>query len=118
MRQCLLFIAGLFISLSAAAHHGMALFDTSQPLTLTGRVIDFRLMDPHSLLYVEVLQDSGAAIIWQIEGGSGSGIVGAGLSREFLASEPIVTIQYYPARDAQCAPSCRGVGQDFDFQRD
>lgn len=102
---------------SASAHHGLELFDTSQLIEIEGRVTGFRLMDPHSLLFVEMQNPDGTVTTWEIEGGSGSGIVRSGLTQEFLNSEPLVRVEAYQSRDGTCAPNCRASGRDFDFDR-
>ncbi|MCG8416221.1 MAG: DUF6152 family protein [Pseudomonadales bacterium] len=102
---------------SASAHHGLELFDTSQLIEIEGRVTGFRLMDPHSILFVEMRNSDGTVTTWEIEGGSGSGIVQSGLTQEFLNSEPLVRVEVYQSRDGECAPNCKASGRDFDFDR-
>ena len=74
----------------------------------------FELMDPHSLLYVDV-DKNGASIAWVIEGGKAHGIVTAGLTREYLNSRPEVVILAYQSKDGLCQPRCKAVGRDFKF---
>ncbi|HBN13953.1 MAG: hypothetical protein CMQ46_03105 [Gammaproteobacteria bacterium] len=105
------------ISLSATAHHGLDNFDQSTLLTLQGKVVGFELRDPHSVLFVEVANADGSVTAWAIEGGAARGIVEAGLSREFLASGPMVTVTAFPSLDTRCEPWCRAAGRNFDFER-
>ncbi len=99
----------------ARAHHGLALFDTSTLLTLRGTVTGYRLLDPHSVLVVTITREDGSVVVWELEGGSGHGLVAAGLSREFLDSQPLVEVDYYPVRDSACDRRCHGAGRDFRF---
>ena len=98
------------------AHLGLEGYDTSASIELTGSVVGFELMDPHSLLFVDVANSDGTVTSWSVEGGSASGIVGSGISTEFLGSEPTVTILVFPSRDKTCAPLCKASGREFNFQ--
>lgn len=118
MKRFLALIGLVLISIgSAFAHHGLELFNTSQLIEIEGRVTGFRLMDPHSLLFVEVQNPDGTVTTWEIEGGSGSGIVRSGLTQEFLNTEPLVRVEAYQSLDSTCAPNCKASGRDFDFDR-
>lgn len=99
------------------AHHGLTGFDTSHLIAIEGKVIEYRLRDPHSLLVVEGMNADGTLAVWEIEGGAGSGIVKAGLSREFLDSQPAVRVSAYQSSDGICGPRCKASGQDFNFDR-
>lgn len=101
----------------ALAHHGLDAYDTSHLITIEGKVIEYRLMDPHSLLVVEGMNPDGTLTVWEIEGGAGSGIIRAGLSREFLDSYPLVRVSAYQSSNGVCAPRCTASGQDFIFDR-
>ena len=112
-------VAGL-LALSAAnplnAHHGLAMYDTSRVVELKGKVVGFELMDPHSLLYVDVENADGSTTPWVIEGGTAHGIIGSGVTREMLASGPMVVVRAYRSADKRCLPRCRANGQDFSFE--
>ena len=101
---------------SAAAHHGHGAYDTLAIVKLNGKVVDFELLDPHSLLYVDVTEDDGSVTSWVIEGGAAYGIVRAGLTKASLARGPTVTVRANPSKDGLCRPLCRGLGQSFEFQ--
>ena len=107
----------LFVTTVADAHHGLDLYNTDALVEIEGKVIEVRLMDPHSLLVVEARTTDGRVIQWEVEGGSASGIVGSGLSQEFLRSGPMVSIEGFQTKDDLCAPRCRLAGESFDFQQ-
>ena len=100
---------------SLSAHHGLNEYDTDQLLELQGTVVGFELQEPHSLLYVAVEKD-GQTVTWAIEGGSGAGIVKAGLTKAYLGSRPAVTVFAYQSKDGRCEPMCRAAGRDFEFE--
>ena len=111
----LFFLVGIDIS---TAHHGLDAYDTTRLIEISGLVVEFRPMDPHSLLVVETVNDNGVVTIWEVEGGSASGIIRSGLSQEFLRSMPKVKVKGFRAKDGSCAPRCSMAGDTFEFERD
>ena len=117
LRVLICFVAYLSLSVNVAqAHHGLAEYDTSAPIELRGKVIDFTLMDPHSLLVVAVTNADGTTTTWTIEGGRAHGIIAAGLSKEKLASQPNVIVQAYRKTGIECAETCFANGRHFAFE--
>ncbi len=49
------------------AHHGLAAFDQTTKITLTGTVTDFHFVTPHVVIEFEVKDDAGAIHAWQAE---------------------------------------------------
>lgn len=103
---------------TATAHHGLDGYNTNPIVEFEGKVVNFKLMDPHSVLVVETLNSDGTVSTWEIEGGSASGIVASGLSQEFLRSGPTVRIKGFQTKDGLCTPRCRAAGEEFDFEKD
>ena len=61
-------LLGLVLSAPAHAHHGVAPhYDTSKPVTIEGVVARFEFINPHSFLYVDVVDSSGAKQTWTCE---------------------------------------------------
>ena len=118
IRQILVLAAlGLLINVtSVSAHHGLEGYNTRQLIVIEGKVVGFELMDPHSVLYVDVTNRDGSVTAWMIEGGSASGIINSGITVEFLRSEPEIAVEAYHSMDQLCTPKCRASGRDFDFQ--
>ncbi len=110
-------ITFVFSSLSPLqAHHGMNEYDIDAPVKLVGKVVGTELIDPHSLLYVNVTNEDGTVTPWVVEGGAAHGIIRAGLTRESLALGPVVTVHGLQSRDKKCEPMCRAVGREFSFE--
>jgi len=64
-----LLVAGvLLISGRALAQHGFAgLYDEANPVTVTGSVLEFEYMNPHSVIIFEVKDEKGNPQRWQAE---------------------------------------------------
>jgi hypothetical protein len=65
------FAIGLMLVVAAAAvpmaHHGLAAFDQTAKVTLTGTVTDFHFVAPHVVVEFEVKDDAGGIQKWQAE---------------------------------------------------
>jgi hypothetical protein len=105
-------ISALATSATVQAHHAFATeFDASRPLTFKGKVTKVELINPHSWIHIEVLDDSGNPVTWMIEGGSPNALVRRGVTKASIpiGSELIVT--GYQARDG----SNKAVGRNISF---
>lgn len=50
------------------AHHAIGrVYDSAQQITVEGTVTEFRFTNPHPLLFVEVVADSGLTQSWRLE---------------------------------------------------
>ena len=60
---------GLLVgAVGAGAHHSTAMYDTQNPVTVTGTVKKVEWTNPHAFLYIEVKDDkSGKVTEWEIE---------------------------------------------------
>ncbi len=112
----LIFLIGLSSMNRLTAHHGLDEFDTTVVIELKGTVVGFELIDPHSLLYVDVQNQDGTTTAWVIEGGAAHGVVSAGLTKESLTLRPTVIVRGYQSKDKQCTPHCKANGRDFVFE--
>lgn len=60
--------AGFLLDQGAAfAHHGLAQFDQTSPITLAGKVTEFHFTNPHCVVEFEVKGDKGKPEKWQGE---------------------------------------------------
>jgi len=51
----------------AIAHHGGAAYDSEQTVTVSGKVTDFKFVNPHVLIYVAVTGADGKVVEWSGE---------------------------------------------------
>ena len=101
----------LFVGLAAGAillavsgplfghHNTAAKYDVGHPVTLTGTVKQFRMVNPHARIEVEVKEESGGVGVWDIESGSASGLYRRGWRTDVLKPGDRVTATGSPAVD-------------------
>jgi hypothetical protein len=68
----------------AAAHHGSTAYNTSEPYTVTGTVVEFQFLNPHCIITLETKDDSGAVQKWQGELTSPNHLIRAGWNAQSL----------------------------------
>lgn len=105
--------AGYLLAAGAGyAHHAFATeFDVESPVALEGTVTRVELINPHSWIHIEVVDDSGEAITWMIEGGSPNALVRRGITKASIPIGSELVVRGYQARDG----SYRAVGRDMRF---
>ena len=54
----------LLFSVGLSAHHGVALYDVTQMVSVTGTVTEFRFENPHVLIFFEVTGEGETAVRW------------------------------------------------------
>ena len=64
------YVGALFLAAPAIAHHGDAGRYSETVTTVTGTVVEFQFVNPHSLLVIAVEGDNGDVVEWHGELGS------------------------------------------------
>ena len=101
----------MLATLSAHAHHAFATeFDVNRQVTLEGKVTKVELINPHSWIHIEVMQD-GKPVTWMIEGGSPNALVRRGITKNSIPVGSQLVIRGYGTRDG----SNKAVGRDMKF---
>ena len=74
------FVAVMSLALggAAAAHHGDAGRYIEEVVELTGTVVETQLVNPHSILVVDVADPSGKTVRWQAEMGGAQQLIRGG----------------------------------------
>jgi hypothetical protein len=98
-------------SFNAHAHHAFAAeFDANKPVSLRGTVTKVELINPHSWIHVEVIQD-GKPVVWMVEGGSPNALVRRGITKNSIPIGSELVIRGYGTRDG----SNKAVGREMTF---
>ena len=63
----LLVLASFLVSVDLSAHHGAALYDSTETVSLKGPVTRFRFVFPHTLVYIAVPSNDGGIVEWSGE---------------------------------------------------
>ena len=85
---------------SAIAHHSFAAqYDPDQPITLGGIVTKIEWTNPHARFYIDVEDDNGNVINWNLELASPNILVRNGWTRNFVEPGDEVTVEGTLARD-------------------
>jgi len=92
-------LALLVLALPARGHHGVAAhYDDSKQVTIDGTVSEFQFINPHSFVYLRVVDADGDETIWHCEMASRSVLERNGLMQDMFASGKHIVITGSQAR--------------------
>ena len=80
----------------APAHHGDAGRYNETVITLTGTVVAFQMINPHSIVIVDVEDEAGEIVTWQVEGFSANALANRGWTRDTLKPGDQITMTGRP----------------------
>lgn len=89
----------ILLSVPAFAHHGTAAFDMVGLTTIKGTVTKFDFMNPHVLIYVDVVGENGKIENWVSEYSSNNHLSRVGWDKNSLKVGEQVTITGHRARN-------------------
>jgi hypothetical protein len=103
--------AGLLLAATQVrAHHAFAAeFDVNKPLKLTGSLVKWEMVNPHSWFHVDVKGPDGKVTTWKIEGGSPNQLIRMGVTKQTVPIGTELLIDGYQAKDG----TMKAVGRDF-----
>ena len=94
----------------AAAHHSFAAeFDADKPVQIAGAVTKVEWLNPHARFYVDVKDDQGNVINWNIELGPPLILQRLGWRHNSLKIGDQVTVEGYAARDGSKMANAKKV---------
>ncbi len=89
-----------FLAAPALSHHSFAMFDTTQSLSVEGTVTEYELVNPHSWLRIEAMdEESGQMREWAFEGSSPAVQALYGMGRGSVTPGDGITVTYHPMKD-------------------
>ena len=103
--------AGLMLSaVPVFAHHSFAAeYDSKKPVTLTGTVTKVEWMNPHARFYINVKDDAGQVVGWELELGSPNGLMRLGWTRTSMKFGDVITVEGTKAKDGSQHGNARTV---------
>jgi len=106
----LLACASLVAAAPALAHHSFSgEYDSTKPVTLTGKVTKVEWTNPHARFYIDVKGDDGATTNWNLELASPNVLKRQGWSSTSLKEGDVVTVEGSLARSGANMANARVV---------
>lgn len=100
----------LCAGVSASAHHSFATqYDAQKPVTLEGVVTKVEWTNPHARFYIDVKDDSGEVVNWNLELASPNVLSRMGWTRHALKPGDHVTVEGSMARSGAHMANARTV---------
>ena len=85
---------------TAAAHHSFAAeFDFQKPVTLTGAVVQWEMINPHGWITIDVRAEDGKTVRWMVETSNPNGLMRLGWTKRSLKPGDEITVAGYKAKD-------------------
>jgi hypothetical protein len=92
------------------AHHSFAAeFDANQPVKLEGTVKEFKWVNPHSWLHINVTKPDGTVEEWAVEGGAPSALLRRGWTKNTLPPGTKVVVNGFMAKDGSHRANARDI---------
>ena len=92
--------AGVFlVASSISAHHGVAHYDMKKTIVLTGTITAFDWGNPHCLVHLDVMDDTGNFRHWTLEMSSTSAMSRRGWVKATLKRGDQVIVETHPAQN-------------------
>jgi hypothetical protein len=106
----LLACASIVAAAPALAHHSFAgEYDSTKPVTLTGKVTKVEWTNPHARFYIDVKGEDGKTTNWNLELASPNVLKRQGWSSNSLKENDVVTVEGSLARSGANMANARVV---------
>jgi len=102
MKRYLFVLASLLLlAAPLSAHHSTAMNEMANPTTISGTVKRFEWTNPHAFIYLDVKDDKGASVEWEIELMSLNHLRSYGWVRTTVKPGDQITVITHPLRDGR-----------------
>ena len=88
------------------AHHSGEMFEAEKTVSLTGVVKEFRYINPHSWLIVDIDNDDGSTTTWGFEAEGPADLMRGAVRKGDLPPGARITVTARPMRDGRPAGGC------------
>jgi hypothetical protein len=92
-------IAANVLAVSAWAHHSHGNYEMTEYKHLTGTVKQVHLVNPHSWLYLEVMNEAGQPITWALETAGVGGLGRQGITADTVKVGDTISVRCHQLRD-------------------
>ena len=91
-------LAALLLTAAGNAwpHHSTAIYDSDNPKELTGNVVEWKFVNPHCIIEIEVVDSDGGTKVWSVEGSNTAGLFRRGWTPETLRPGDRITVTVRP----------------------
>ena len=89
----------LIVSGPLSAHHGKGAFDMENLTIVRGTVTKFEFINPHALIYIDVVGDKGNVEHWIAESSSNNHLSRGGYDKNSLKPGEVVTVTGHRAKN-------------------
>jgi len=121
-----IFSGWLLVSGASLAHHSLsAVYDIRRSGEVTGVIKKVEFINPHGVMTLEVPNDDGTTMEWQLTTGSANTLASLGFGGEgpnTVIAGDVVTITYFPARNGKPLGFIRSITlpdqRTIEFQPD
>ena len=86
---------------TVSAHHSFAAFDMAKEQTITGVVSRFDWTNPHTFIWVDVVNEKGVTESWAIEGMSPNYLGRRGWSKNSVKPGEKITVSIRPLKEGK-----------------
>ena len=87
----------------AHAHHSTAIYDSENPVELSGKVVEWKFTNPHCIIVLEVTDAAGATQTWGVEGSNTSMLFRRGWNPDTLKPGDMISVTVRPLRSGAAA---------------
>src|SRR5688572_9226848 len=89
--RLLVALLALIIAAPAFSHHSTSMYDMNHPVTVTGTVKRFEWTNPHAFVFLEVKDEKGNLVEWEVEMMSLNHLRGYGWTRNTVKPGDVIS---------------------------